>query len=224
MEQDGPGGTTRILVDTSPDLRAQLLQANVGEIDAVVYTHDHADHTHGVDDLRVLALRMGRRVPVHMDDDVWRTMHARFGYCFETPPGSSYPPILDARAMTTWATLSLTGAGGDVEVQPIPVNHGDIDALSLRFGNMAYMPDVKDISSAAEAALQDLDILVIDALRDTPHPSHFSVSDALRWIERLSPRRAILTNLHIDLDYDGLSARMPDHVSVAHDGLTFTPI
>ncbi|MEM7515747.1 MAG: MBL fold metallo-hydrolase, partial [Planctomycetota bacterium] len=175
---------------------------------------------HGVDDLRAFALRMRRRVPVYMDPGVWETMHTRFGYCFVTPPGSSYPPILDARRFEVTDTLSIEGAGGPIDIEPIVVNHGDIDALCLRFGNVAYMPDVKEISEGAAKRLSGLDTLVIDALRDTPHPSHFSVHDALTWIERLAPKRSVLTNLHIDLDHQALAERTPANVEVAYDGLT----
>ncbi len=220
VERIGKAGRTTALVDTSPDLREQMLDANVGALDAVVYTHDHADHTHGVDDLRAFSLRMRRRVPVYMDPSVWTTMHTRFGYCFETPPGSSYPPILDARRFDIDAGLTVDGDGGAIEVAPITVNHGDIDALCLRFGNVAYMPDVKVISEEAAQRLSNLDVLIIDSLRETPHPSHFSLSDALSWIERLAPKRSILTNLHVDLDYDALVAKTAPNVDVAYDGLT----
>ena len=219
VEKHGAGGVTTVLVDTSPDVREQLLAADVGAIDAVVYTHDHADHTHGVDDLRALALRMRGRVPVYMDDAVWQTMHTRFGYCFATPPGSSYPPILEARRLTPGQLLTIEGAGGLVPILPIAVHHGDIDALCLRIENVAYMPDVKEIPESAAAQLQDLDTLFIDALRDTAHPSHFSVDDALAWIERLRPNRAVLTNLHVDLDYEALSRRVAGIAEVAYDNL-----
>ena len=219
VERQGPGGTTTVLIDTSPDLREQLLAANVGAVDAVVYTHDHADHTHGVDDLRALTLRMRRCVPVYMDEAVWETMHARFGYCFETPPGSSYPPILEARRFAHGEPLTIEGAGGPLTILPIPVRHGDIDALCLRIDDVAYMPDVKEIPATSAAQLGGLDTLFIDALRDTPHPSHFSVSDALDWIAQLQPKQAVLTNLHIDLDYVVLSRRVAGRAAVAYDGM-----
>ena len=219
LERRGAEGTTTVLVDTSPDVREQLLTANVGAVDAVVYTHDHADHTHGVDDLRAVTLRMRRRVPVHMDDAVWETMHGRFGYCFETPPGSSYPPILEAHRLAHGEPLTIEGAGGPITILPIPVGHGDIDALCLRIDDVAYMPDVKDIPATSAVQLRGLDTLIIDALRDTPHPSHLSVDDALGWIAELRPRRAVLTNLHIDLDYDELSGRVAGIADVAYDGL-----
>ena len=219
VERLGPGGVTAVLVDTSPDLREQMLSAGVGALDGVVYTHDHADHTHGVDDLRAFSLRMRRRVPVYMDPTVWETMHTRFGYCFRTPPGSSYPPILDARPFTPDEAFHIDGAGGPIVIRPISVGHGDITALALRFDDILYMPDVNDISADATEQMRSLDTLIIDALRYTTHPSHFTVSDALDWIDRLAPKRAILTNLHVDLDYDVLTREAEGKAEIAYDGL-----
>lgn len=222
VRRRGPKGNTVVLVDTSPDLREQALEAGLTTLDAVVYTHDHADHTHGVDDLRAFALRMKRRVPVYMDDTVRKTMFARFGYCFQTPEGSSYPPILDAREITPNDTFTVKGPGGAIEIEPIPVNHGDIDALCLRFGSLAYMPDVKRVPDAARARLQGLDLLILDALRDKTHPSHFNVENALQFVQEMRPRHTVLTDLHVDLDHGVLSAKTPESVSVAYDGLTLT--
>ena len=224
VERLGPGGVTAVLVDTSPDLREQMLSAGVGALDGVVYTHDHADHTHGVDDLRAFSLRMRRRVPVYMDPTVWETMHTRFGYCFRTPPGSSYPPILDARPFTPDEAFHIDGAGGPIVIRPISVGHGDITALALRFDDILYMPDVNDISADATEQMRSLDTLIIDALRYTPHPSHFTVSDALDWIDRLAPKRAILTNLHVDLDYDVLTREAEGKAEIAYDGLVLEQV
>jgi phosphoribosyl 1,2-cyclic phosphate phosphodiesterase len=217
VERVTPGGTTRVLVDTSPDMRAQLLDAGVGALDGVVWTHAHADHVHGIDDLRMIVFNLRRRLPVWADAPTSAALRARFGYAFETPPGSSYPPILDLNPMA--GPIAIDGAGGPVRMRPIPVDHGDIPALGLRIGGLVYMPDVNDIPASSEADLEDLDVWILDALRRTPHPSHLSLSDALGWIERAAPRRAVLTNMHVDLDYATVAAETPYHVVPAHDGM-----
>ncbi|MBN9063887.1 MAG: MBL fold metallo-hydrolase [Rhizobiales bacterium] len=219
IERESAEGATRVLIDTSPDLREQLLDANVSALDAVIYTHDHADHTHGVDDLRPLVIHMRRRIDVYADAATKDSLLGRFRYCFEAPPGSDYPPILNLRAMSVEEPLTIEGAGGTATFTPFRVRHGSTDALGLRIGGLAYTPDVNDLYPESIAALSDLDLWIVDALRPTPHPSHFSLSDALGWIERIKPKRALLTNLHCDLDYAQLAASLPAHVTPAHDGL-----
>jgi phosphoribosyl 1,2-cyclic phosphate phosphodiesterase len=219
VERFGPGGVTRVLVDTGPDLRDQLLGCDVRHLDAVLITHDHADHTHGIDDLRPLVIAMRRRMPVYMDAVTSEVMMARFGYCFRQPPGSDYPPILDERRMEAGADVTVEGAGGPVTGRPFRMIHGGTEALGFRFGGLAYAPDVSRMPEESLAELQDLDVLVIDALRYTPHPSHFSVSEALALIEAVRPQRAILTNLHTDLDYETLRREVPAGVEPAFDGL-----
>jgi phosphoribosyl 1,2-cyclic phosphate phosphodiesterase len=219
VERIGPEGTTSILVDTTPDLREQLLDAGVRRLDAVLYTHEHADHTHGIDDLRPLAIVMRRRVPVYVDRMTGEMLTTRFGYCFKTPPGSQYPPILETHSMTAGHLVTIEGHGGAIEALPFRLIHGDIDALGLRFGDLVYAPDVSQIPEESLHHFDGLEVLIIDALRYTPHPSHFSVSDALALIERVKPRRAILTNLHTDLDYEALRAQLPPNVVPAFDGL-----
>jgi phosphoribosyl 1,2-cyclic phosphate phosphodiesterase len=219
VERFGPGGVTRVLVDTGPDLRDQLLGCDVRHLDAVLITHDHADHTHGIDDLRPLVIAMRRRMPVYMDAVTSEVMMARFGYCFRQPSGSDYPPILDERRIEAGADVTVEGAGGPVTGRPFRMIHGGTEALGFRFGRLAYAPDVSRMPEESLAELQDLDVLVIDALRYTPHPSHFSVSEALALIEAVRPRRAILTNLHTDLDYETLRREVPAGIEPAFDGL-----
>jgi phosphoribosyl 1,2-cyclic phosphate phosphodiesterase len=213
---------TTVLIDTSPDLREQLLDAGVTRLDAVLFTHAHADHTHGIDDVRPLVIHMRRRIPVHADAATRALLTARFGYCFASPPGSLYPPILDLHELADAAPLTLDGPGGPVTAISFRVAHGNEEALGFRFADAAYAPDVSTMPDAAKAALRNLDLLIIDALRDTPHPTHYSVSDALALIEEVRPRRAILTNLHTDLDYETLRRRLPEGVVPAYDGLTAT--
>lgn len=219
IERTGAGGATTVLVDTSPDLRDQLLDAGVRHLDAVLYTHDHADHTHGIDDLRPLAIHMRRVIPVFMDEATSDLMRDRFSYCFTSPPGSDYPPIVREFRITLGHTVTVEGAGGAIAAVPIRLEHGRRDALGFRIGATAYTPDVSAIPADSVAALQNLDLWIIDALRPTPHPTHFSLSDALDWIERLKPRRAVLTNLHTDLDYATLRDTLPPNVVPAFDGM-----
>lgn len=219
VERTGGEGQTRVLVDTSPDLREQLLEADVDWLDGVLITHEHADHTHGIDDLRPLVVHHRKRIDVYLDDVTASALRLKFGYCFETPPGSSYPPILNARPMQVGKPVTVEGAGGAITALPFLQGHGDISSLGMRFGDLAYSSDVKDLPDDSVEALRGLHVWIIDALRYTPHPTHFSVSDALAWIERLRPERAILTNLHSDLDYEKLRRELPAHVEPAYDGM-----
>lgn len=219
VEQSGDEGSTTVLVDLSPDLRDQLLEVGTTRLDAVLVTHSHADHTHGIDDVRPLVIKMRRRVDIYMDDVTEAALRARFGYVFETPPGSQYPPLMNARSLAHGQEVSIDGPGGSIAALPFRLNHGDMDSLGFRMGGMAYTPDVIAIPDESAAFLEDLDLWIIDALRYTRHPSHFSLQEALAWIERMKPRRAVLTNLHTDLDYDVLSAELPRGVVAAYDGM-----
>jgi phosphoribosyl 1,2-cyclic phosphate phosphodiesterase len=219
VERQQGDAITRVLIDTSPDMREQLLAAKADHLDAVLYTHDHADHTHGIDDLRVLFIAGRKRLPVHADERTLTILKQRFDYCFVSPPGSEYPPILDSHVIDLEEDIRIEGAGGSLSVKPIMVQHGAIPALGFRIKNMAYTPDLSAIPASSMKALEGLDLWIIDALRDKPHPSHFSVSEALDAINRFKPKRAVLTNLHTDLDYDELASRLPNGVEPAHDQL-----
>ena len=216
------GGQTRVLVDTSPDLREQLLDAHVDHLDGVLFTHEHADHIHGIDDLRALYIRHHRRVECYMDEPTWRVLFHRFGYCFVTPPGSSYPPILNEHRIVPGYAVALRGAGGAITALPLLHNHGDIDALGFRFGTMAYSPDLVSMPQESIAALAGIELWIVDALWYRPHPSHFHLDLTLEWIERIKPKHAVLTNMHSDLDYQALLARLPAHVEPAYDGMRIT--
>jgi len=221
VERAGPHGTTRVLVDTSPDLREQLLGADVRALDAVLFTHAHADHTHGIDDLRPLAIEHRRRIDIHADEETLRALRKRFGYCFETPAGSAYPPILNAHLFREGVAVTIEGAGGAIVAMPFRQHHGDIDSFGFRFGDVAYSSDVNALPAASLDHLRGLDVWIIDALRETPHPSHFSLSEALDHVARLKPARAILTNLHTDLDYGALVRQLPTDIVPAYDGMQF---
>jgi phosphoribosyl 1,2-cyclic phosphate phosphodiesterase len=225
LEQMSGAGRTTVLIDTAPDLREQLLAAHVTHLDAVLYTHDHADHTHGIDDLRPLVLHMRRVIDLHADERTAATLRARFGYIFETPDGSDYPPIARLVGMTDGRVVAVGGAGGTLTVEPIRVEHGrDYRALGFRCGASAYVPDVSRLPPAAMERLTGLELLILDALRHKPHPTHFSVAESLAAIAELKPERAVLTNLHTDLDYASLSKDLPDNVELAFDGWAHTII
>lgn len=212
-------GPTTVLVDMSPDLREQLIAADCDALDAILVTHSHADHTHGIDDVRPLVIKHHRRIQVQMDAFTSGLLQARFEYIFRTPAGSQYPPLLDWVEISHGHVSDIAGAGGVIEAIPFRLDHGDIDALGFRFGKIAYTPDVVGIPDESVQYLEDLDVWIIDALRYRPHPSHFSLEQALSWIERMKPKRAILTNLHTDMDFDQLCSELPDGVEPAYDGM-----
>lgn len=220
VERAGPEGTTRVLIDTSPDLRQQLLDQDVGELDAVLYTHGHADHVHGIDDLRMLVFNMRRRLDVWADGATQDRLFSGFGYAFVQPEGSPYPPILEMHTID--GPVTIEGAGGAITFEPFEVGHGAIDSLGFRIHGLAYLPDVAEIPDATWTALRGLEIWVLDALRRDPHPTHSHLAQSLEWIERAAPKRAVLTNMHIDLDYETLKAETPDHVEPAYDGMRLT--
>ncbi|KZL17714.1 Ribonuclease BN [Pseudovibrio axinellae] len=218
VERFSSEGVTTVLVDTGPDLREQMLSAGVKHVDAVLYTHAHADHLHGIDDLRFYALMQRAKIPVYMDSFTSKRARAAFDYCFATPPGSSYPPILEENRLTDAEHVTIEGAGGPITALPFKVNHGDIDALGFRFEDLAYTPDVKDIPDSSLHALEGLDTWIIDALREKPHQSHFCVQDALEWVSKMKPAQSVLTNLHCDLDYQKLKSELPENICPAYDG------
>jgi phosphoribosyl 1,2-cyclic phosphate phosphodiesterase len=220
VERTDDNGTTRVLIDTSPDMRNQLLDAGVGELHAVIYTHSHADHMHGIDDLRMVVYNMRQRINVWADAETQTDLMARFGYAFVTPEGSSYPPILDLHLID--GDVTIEGPGGAITLSPFRVGHGSIDALGFRIHDLAYLPDAINIYDDAWNSLKDLDCWVVDALRRAPHPTHAHLEMTLGWIERAAPRRAVLTNMHNDLDYETLKAETAEHITPAYDGMTIS--
>lgn len=217
--KSGPEGVTNVLIDTSPDLREQMLASGTTHVDAVLYTHDHADQTHGVDDLRTFAARSRRRIPAWMDAATQASLTHRFDYIFEMKLG--YPPLLDARGIPPHGQpWSVEGAGGAVPVVTFDQAHGPIRSVGYRLGDMAYSSDVSDLDETALDAVRGCQLWIVDALRYAPHPTHAHLDRALEWIAAAEVKRAVLTNLHIDMDYRTLSAQLPAHVEVAFDGWT----
>lgn len=213
------GAMTRVLIDSSPDMREQLLSADVRHLDALVYTHDHADQTHGIDDVRALVIAQRKPIRTYMNAETRKSLTRRFDYCFEGKGG--YPAILDLQPdIEVLQPLEITGAGGPVNLLPLDQEHGRIRALGFRIGDVAYCNDVSDWPDETKAQLQGLDVLVLDALRYSPHPTHANLEQALAWIAELRPKSAILTNLHIDMDYETLKRELPEGVEPGYDGLT----
>lgn len=219
IERKGREGKTTVLVDTSPDLRQQLLDAGVGWLDGVLYTHEHADHAHGIDDLRQVCFNGRRRVDVYYDEATGKLLRSRFRYCFESPPGSEYPAILKGHEIRAGEPVGISGAGGAIEALPFRQLHGRGETLGFRFGGLAYSPDVSDLPEESLKALEGLDVWILDTLRYTLHPSHLSVEQALAWIARVKPNRAVLTHMHVDLDYATLARSLPPGVEPAYDGM-----
>lgn len=216
---DGEADPTTVLVDTSPDLRLQTAAAGARRIDAVLFTHDHADQTHGIDDLRAFFIRHRRRIPAYMEPYTRSRLFERFAYIFRDQIG--YPAICEEVALPPYGTpFAIDGPSGAVPVTTFDQAHGDIRSVGYRFGDAAYSSDVSDLDDAALAALEGLELWIVDALRWTPHPTHAHVDKALQWIAAVRPERAVLTNLHIDLDYAELKRRLPAGVEPAYDGMS----
>jgi phosphoribosyl 1,2-cyclic phosphate phosphodiesterase len=222
VEQTSGQGTTRIVIDTSPDLREQLIDADVDHLDAVFLTHEHADQTHGIDDLRSVVLHQRKRIPLYLNQSTAKEVVFRFSYCFVSPPGSDYPPILTQHAIEAGESATIEGKGGAITLSAFLVQHGNIPALGYRIGDAAYSPDLSDIPRESWPLLENLDLWIVDGLRYAPHPSHFSVADALSWIDRFKPRRAVITNMHSDIDYDVLRQSLPEGVIPAYDSMRLT--
>ncbi len=216
----GPGDeATTVVVDTSPDFRAQMLAADVRRLDAVLYTHDHADQTHGIDDLRVFAMRSRAQIECWMDDATRARLAQRFDYIFTG--GQGYPAIARAAALPEHGRpWSVDGPSGPIPIVTFDQAHGPIRSVGYRIGDAAYSSDLSDLPDEAFETLAGVRLWILDALRWTPHPTHIHVDKALEWIERVGCERAVLTNLHIDLDYGTLKARLPAGVEPAYDGLT----
>ena len=217
VERETDQGVTRVLIDTSPDMRDQLIDAGVGALDGVIYTHSHADHVHGVDDLRMVVFNMRERVNVWADQTTCDALLDRFGYVFIQPEGSSYPPILNLNLLN--GPVRITGLGGEITFTPFEVEHGRIDALGFRIKDLVYLPDVSAMNKAAWDVVSGANCWVLDALRRDPHPTHSHLQQSLEWIEKSGVPNAVLTNMHIDLDYETVLAETPDHITPAYDGM-----
>ncbi len=220
VELSGPKGVTRVLIDTSPDMRNQLLEASVGELDGVVYTHEHADHVHGIDDLRMIFFNMRKRINVWADTKTQKALLQKFGYTFIQAEESPYPPILEMSTIN--GQFSIKGPGGKITFNPFEVQHGTITSLGLRIDDVTYIPDISEMNQKAWDQIKKTNIWILDALRRTPHQSHTHLSQSLEWIKKSGVKKGILTNMHIDMDYDTLLNELPSNVEPAYDGMWLT--
>lgn len=208
--------TTNVIVDTTPDFRAQCLRAGVTSLDAVIITHDHADHLNGLDDIRQFTIRSGRPMPIHCDRHAEPHIRGRFDYIFIGEYVGGKLPEVDLCVSESSFIV------GDFEFEPMTVFHGPRPITALRMGNVAYVTDVSRIPPESMARLRGLDVLILDAVRLRPHPTHFNVEQALDVIEELAPKRAFLTHINHNICHARDSALLPEHVAFAHDGLTLS--
>jgi len=214
------GGETTVIVDTGPDFREQMIANSVRNVDAVLYTHAHADHVHGIDDLRGFALSQRKQIPIYADAETMARIRAGFGYCLETPKGSFYPPIIEPNVIRDLnVPLIINGEGGPITLTPLLQDHGSINSLGFRFGDVAYCCDVSNFPPQTIEKLGGLDLFIVDALQYKPHPSHLSIDQALWWIEKFSPNKVWLTHMHIPLDYQTVLDETPSNVEPGYDGL-----
>lgn len=210
-------GTTQVLIDTSPDMRNQLLDAGVGSLDGVLYTHSHADHVHGLDDLRMIYFNMRNRINVWADKSTQNDLIERFKYAFVQPAESPYPPILNLNTLE--GVTVVKGEGGSITFNPFQVKHGNMTALGFRIGPLVYLPDVSEMSKKAWEEVSKAKCWILDALRRSPHPSHSHLENSLKWIKKSGIEKAVLTNMHVDLDYETLMNETPKNVEPAFDGM-----
>lgn len=214
------GEGSRILIDTPPELRLQLLAAKVGALDAVLFTHDHADHLHGIDDLRILSWRDGE-LPLYGPQDALDRITHRFDYIFNpevVAPEGTYKPLLRVKPLEPGREVEIAG----VTTLPIALSHGVMTVFGYRFGPFAYLTDVKAVSDDAMALLEGVRVLVINALFDRPHPTHLSIPEAVAVAETLGVEETFLTHLTHKYSHRELIERLPDGVRPAYDGLTLT--
>jgi phosphoribosyl 1,2-cyclic phosphate phosphodiesterase len=202
-----------VLVDTTPDFREQAIRERITRLDAVIYTHAHADHILGLDDVRPLSFRQQEKIPLYAYPSTAEALQKIFRYIFDSE--YKYGGIARVQMNLLNGPLELFGA----RFEPITVLHGDAEIQGYRFGSAAYLTDFSSIPAASMEKLQGLDILFLDALRHRPHPTHSTVSNSLRLVEELKPRRAFFTHISHDLPHDETNRDLPEHVRLAHDGL-----
>ena len=206
-------GGRAVLIDTTPDFRAQAIRENISRLDAVLYTHAHADHIMGLDDVRPLSFRGEKKIPLYAHEATLKQIESAFRYVFEPDPDYTTLPRVELCRIN--GALELFGAS----FQPIPLLHGKAEIHGFRFGSAAYLTDFSDIPEESIGRLSGLDILFLDALRHRPHPTHSNVENSLKLVERLGPRRAFFTHISHDLGHAETNAALPEHVRLAHDGL-----
>lgn len=216
-----PDNRTAVVIDTSPDLREQFLAAHIQRLDGVVFTHEHADQSHGIDDLRAIAYRMQTQIPTYMDQNTKDNVYSRFQYCFEMPKGRVHPAILKLQPlMKSGDRVEIGGPGGTLNINVLEVSHGPTPSLSFIFDDkLGYAPDVWDVPDNVIEALVGIDTFIVDSLRYNAHSTHANTDKSLSWLARARARHGVLTNLHIDMDYETLAAELPPMAAPAYDGM-----
>jgi phosphoribosyl 1,2-cyclic phosphate phosphodiesterase len=202
-----------ILIDTSPDLRAQALREGVRHVDAVLYTHTHADHLNGIDDLRAFCVLQRKQIPLFSYSEAIEQIEARFGYAIREPNGFWEMPVLSTQAVDSDFELF------DVKVYPVPVMHGRAAIYGYRIGNLAYLTDVSQIPESSFGLLEGLDVLLIDCLRNAAHPTHINIEQSLNYIKEINAQQSVLIHMTHELEYESLMQSLPDNVVVGYDGL-----
>lgn len=206
-----------ILIDTGPDLRDQALRENIKRVDAVLYTHTHADHLHGIDDLRAFCQLQRMQIPLYAKEDAVAHITQKFGYVLREPSGDYWDlPVL--RTETVHGTFELFG----VKITPIPVTHGKSHILGYRIGNFAYMTDVSEIPESSLALLEGLDVVFLDCLREKSHPTHVNIEQSLAYIGRIKAKQSYMIHMTHELEYASLTSKLPKNVFVGFDGLKLT--
>ena len=205
------------LIDTPPELRIQLLRERIDLVQAVIYTHSHADHLFGLDDLRLFGYRLKHAVPLYCEEIVEAQIRAAYSYAFAPPSADQHFGAVPQLELRRIGLMSVELLG--VSVQPIRLFHGKLPVLGFRVGDVAFCTDVSFIPEESWSLLEGLDVLIVDALRDEPHATHFGIPQALEAIERAKPKRAYLTHISHQLEYSQTNARLPAGVELAYDGL-----
>ncbi len=205
-----------ILIDSGPDLRIQALRENINRVDAVLYTHTHADHLHGIDDLRAFCQIQRTQIPLFAKEDAVDHIKAKFGYTLRDPTNFWELPVLRIETVTKPFTLF------EKLITPIAVMHGRSQILGYRIGNLAYMTDVSEIPEASFDLLKGLDIILLDCLRETTHPTHINLEQSLAYISRINAKQSYMIHMTHELEYEALSRKLPNSVSVGYDGLKLT--
>jgi phosphoribosyl 1,2-cyclic phosphate phosphodiesterase len=208
-------GGHNVVIDTTPDFRAQAMRERVDRLDAVIYTHSHADHILGLDDIRPYNLKQGGVVPIYASESAQQTLRRQFAYIFDDAPTESSLPVVEMHTIS--GAFEVFG----LKIVPVPAKHGSQPVLGFRFGKAAYLTDFSTVPENSKALLQGLDDFVLDALRYTPHPMHSNVEQSLALVSELKPKRAWFTHICHDLGHEAANAKLPTNVRLAYDGLKF---